>query len=372
MRRAAFRTLAPLAAALPFALLAGCREAPTGRVGLVVPLSGPLAPWGHEMRIAVELALEDCPPERRPIVLQVDNGGSARRTSSAVAQLAEQGATALLGPLTTDNARAAGLTAQSLRLPAVVPAATGVQPGDGGFLFRTCASEVELATALARHAHAVLGLRRVAVAIDLSEGYSHGLAEAFTQEFRRLHGRIAGEVHFHGGAADVQDVLDRVAALEVQGALVAAYGPDLVTMLDGARDPRLADLVLLGGDAWAVEGLSGAVAGRVAGAYHARHFDPQDQDEAVVSFVRRWRERTGQLPGDVAALTYDAARLLFEVHDARAPGPMLREALLDRREVAGITGRISFDRSGAATRRTRLLVQVHDPGAAAVVARFGD
>ena len=362
-----------LAALLLALALPGCgRGAPPPCIGLVLPMTGPLAAWGHEMRTGVQLALDERPEGSRPEVLQVDNEGLTRRTSTAVVQLVEEGATAILGPLATDNAIAAGLTARSLKVPCIAPAATGVVPEEGGWLLRPCASEADLARALARFAAETLKLRRVALVIDLSSGYSLGLADAFGREFAMLHGRVAGEVRFHGAGDDVRDALDRACELEADGVLVAAYAPDVIAMAAGASDPRLAGLVLLGGDGWGGPGVAAALAGRVAGAYHARHFDPTSTDPLVRSFVERWRAATGEVPSDAAALTYDAARALLSVYDGRSPGPVLREHLLELHDLPGVTGLLSFDRAGAAVHRPVLLVRLQAPGTVEVVARFQD
>jgi branched-chain amino acid transport system substrate-binding protein len=360
-----------IAALLLLACTAACGRGPEGQVGLLFPLSGAMAERGHEMRTAFDLALAELPEERRPGVLEADSRGSARATTMAYGELVAMGASVVLGPLTTDEVEAATLVARATRVPCVGPAATGTHAPDGDpWALRLCYSDDDAARALAGWARMTLRLERAATVVDLRSSYSLNLARAFAREFSRLNGRIVGEVTYHSGTPQVASTLDEVATLEVEVALVAGYGSDLVRMLEGSGDPRLSRLVLLGGDGWSGGGLHRACVGRVAGAYHTRHYDPASADPLVRDFQRRWLEATGQEPSDAAALTYDAARAVLQLFDAGAGGPGLRDALLGLRERPGVTGPLTLDPRGTAVRRPIHLEQVHDPAGPSIVARL--
>jgi len=146
-------------AALLLALLACGRSAPP-RIGLLAPLTGPLAARGAEMREALDLALADLPEDRRPEVLQADTQGSARRTTTAYAELVAEGASAVLGPLTTDEVEAAELLAASEHVPCLAPAASGADvAGAEGWTVRLCNADEDAARALAGWARRALGRR---------------------------------------------------------------------------------------------------------------------------------------------------------------------------------------------------------------------
>ena len=334
-------------------LLAACGREATPRLGLLVPLSGPLAERGAEMRQALDMALAELPEERRPEILQADTQGSARRTTTAYAELVAEGAAAVLGPLTTDEVEAASLLAQSERVPCIAPAASGADvTGADGWTIRACNGDEEAARALAGWARMTLRLERVATVVDLRSSYSQGLAQAFSREFSRLNGRIVGEVSYRSGDVEVSGALNAVADLPAEGALLAGYTPDIELMLKGATAPRLADLILLGGDGWGGGSLDRAFAGRVRGAYHTRHFDPRSPDPVVADFVQRWTAATGRPPSDVAALTWDSARALLSVLPDRSDPALLHERLLGLHDRAGVTGVLTIDPRGTAMRRT--------------------
>jgi branched-chain amino acid transport system substrate-binding protein len=277
----------------------------------------------------------------------------------------------VLGPLTADEVDAAALLARSERVPCIAPAATGADvAGADGWTVRACFGDEEVARALADYARMTLRLERMATVVDLRSSYSLGLAEAFAREFSRLNGRIVREVSYHSGDLDVARVLDVVAELPAEGALLAGYAPDVETMIQGARAPRLADLILLGGDAWGGGTLDRAFAGRVRGAYHTRHFDPRSTDPPVVDFVQRWTAATGRPPSDVAALSYDAARALLAVLPERSDPVLLHERLLGLHDRVGVTGVLTIDPRGTAMRRTIYLEQLHEESGPSIVAKL--
>lgn len=347
------------------------RTPPQGVVGVILPLTGPLKQWGLDMQAAVEVALAELPPDRRPLLVPCDNGGTARGTTTAFEHVRSQGASVVIGPLTTDNAITAGIVARGMAMPCVLPAATGNEVLNGNtFSVRMCHGDAEAGRALAAWARDELGLERVAVVVDLRAAYSLGLAESFSREFQRRSGLIAGEVSYYGGDPALTGVLDEVAAMDIDGALLAGYAPDLILMVEGARNPSVKDLVLLGGDAWGGAGLPDALAGRVKGAYHTRHFNPEDDRPRVTGFLDAYRAHTGSSPSDAAALAYDAASAVFSVFDPKLDGPELLVRLRGLQDFPGVTGTIDIDARGAPGSKAVILEQYHDPDRPAFVARI--
>jgi branched-chain amino acid transport system substrate-binding protein len=369
-RRRALLAAALLLVAGPALAPSGCAPPGSGSIGVVVPLTGALKEWGLELQAGIRLALdEDADATRR--VLWSDNGGTAIGTTAAIEHLVGQGATVIVGPLTTDNAVTAGIVARTLRVPLVVPAATGpdVTP-PGSSSVRLCYEDAQAGRALARWAAAEAGLSRVAVVVDLDSAYSLGLASAFEREFRRLGLRVTGEVPYRSGGEERAGVLDAVAALDVEGALVAGYAPDIVVMLQGARSEAVAGLVLLGGDGWSGSGLRQALVGRVAAAYHTRHLDPTATDPRVTGFLAAYEARHQAPPSDAAALGYDAARVVLSIHDPLAGGAELLARLRAVQGFPGVTGTVSLDPLGSAMGKPVVLVRLDGEDGPEVIGRL--
>jgi branched-chain amino acid transport system substrate-binding protein len=90
---------------------------------------------------------------------------------------------------------------------------------------------------------------------------------------------------------------------------------------------------------------------------------PGDQNAAFV--IEYFRATQGQRPNDVAALTYDAVRLLARALDAAGPGRReVRDYLAEvggrRPAYEGVTGRIAFDSGGDVPRKPLTIAVVRN------------
>ena len=347
-------------------------------VGVLLPQSGPHAEAGRRALAAVLQAWDERPVAEQPRLLVADDGGSALTTTAAFDDLVDQGATVILGPLDTECALAASAAARLRRVPFLTPSATGEEvTRDNPYALRSCVGDDELARELAVHARYTLRLERVGVVVDLTDRHALGLAEAFEREFSQRRGRIVGELPFHPDEPTGK-VLATAAGWDADGLLLAASHGPVMDLLQTARPRDLADLVLLGDSRWNGPGLREQLAGRVAGAWVAGHFDPgeaQDEGpraEAVADFLEAYRRREDAPPDDVAALTYDAARAVLQVFDGRRDGPELARALRELQYVVGVTGTLHMEGGGRPDGKTLVLRQLHDPSRPTFFERVGD
>ena len=114
-----------------------------------------------------------------------------------------------------------------------------------------------------------------------------------------------------------------------------------------ARQARALGLsaTLLGADGWDSPKLVEIGGEAVEGAYLSNHYSVDDPSPAVRKFVDAYKAQYGAEPDSIAALTYDATRLLADAI-ARAgstEGKRIRDALASTKDFAGVTGTITMD-----------------------------
>ncbi len=365
--------MAAAAAILAAASCGGSTVPPGIAIGVVAPTSGPLAPRGQDLVDGVRLACERLEPAQRPSLIEADGAGDARAAAIAAERVLDAGARVVIGPPGGDGMAAVALLAAARGVPCILPACSGESrgaPPPAGRVVVGFGPELAAAS-LAGFAEEDLRLRRLALIVDLDSGEALALADAFSREFQRRRGRIVDTVYYRAGAAGVPNALDGAAALDVQGALVAGEAGDLAAMVGAARSPRLAELVLLGGDGWDGPGPPAVLAGRVAGAFRARHFDPASDRPQAAAFAAAFRERYGRAPGDAAALGFDAASLALAALQ-RSPDPAaLRRAVADATAFPGVTGAITFDAQGLVTHPSVAIESLHEAGGPRIVATRG-
>jgi len=102
---------------------------------------------------------------------------------------------------------------------------------------------------------------------------------------------------------------------------------------------------LLGTDGWDSPQLAQIAGAAIDGSYYSHHFAADDPRPAVKAFTKQFQARYNDAPDSLAALGYDAARLLFDAM-ARArslSGKDLAEAIAATKGFEGVTGPITMD-----------------------------
>jgi branched-chain amino acid transport system substrate-binding protein len=83
----------------------------------------------------------------------------------------------------------------------------------------------------------------------------------------------------------------------------------------------------------------------VEGSYFSNHYSVDDPSPSVRRFVDAYHKRYGADPDSIAALSYDAVRLLADAirRAGSTEGKRVRDALAGTKDFDGVTGRITMD-----------------------------
>ncbi|MFT7391033.1 MAG: branched-chain amino acid transport system substrate-binding protein [Paracoccaceae bacterium] len=330
--------------------------------GLVCALAGPSAAQttGAPMRVislggltgAASGAAADILSARELVATEVNRGGgladgrslalevvdvgctgedAADAEATATEALTRAGAAAYLGPVCSDAALAVARGAIALGVPMISDGATSPALSaldDGDLVFRTAPSDVAVAAAMADLAMA-RGYARVAIA-QSEDGWSAGLAQAFTAAYETAGGFVTGRLTFGAGKADYRADLEALAAIEPADALIllAYAGGDGTTALRDAL--RLgAWQAVLGADGLldpsVIDELGAIKLARVALVAPA----PDRSAEAWQRFAAKARDAGIDPAAPLAAQGYDAAMVmaLALVRSGGEGGAALAEAI---------------------------------------------
>jgi branched-chain amino acid transport system substrate-binding protein len=93
------------------------------------------------------------------------------------------------------------------------------------------------------------------------------------------------------------------------------------------------------------------------GNYYCNHYSTQDTREIVQNFVKKFREKYNEVPDAIAALSYDATRILIEAikRAGTTDGPKLRDAMAATKDFDGVTGTITINNERNATKSAVIL-----------------
>ena len=348
-----------LAAAVVLAAGAGCERKSTTTaatttgdilVGLYGSLTGDGASFGQSSREGAELAVEEINNAggllggRKIKLLVEDDQSKPEEASNAVTKLITQDkVVGVIGEVASRRSLAAGPVCQKYQTPMVSPASTNERVTEiGEYIFRVCFIDPFQGEVLAKFAFNDLKAKKIAVLKDITQDYSVGLTDAIVKTYTALGGVVLPPVSYSSGDADFKAILTQVRAETPDAIFVTGYYPEAAIIVRQARELGM-KMPILGGDDWVGDALKN---GReaLANCYISNHYSGDNPDPVVQNFVKSYTVKFRHEPDSIAALGYDAAKVLADAitRSNSTEGPKIREALA-KADVPGVTGRLKMN-----------------------------
>ena len=343
---------AALAVCIVVVLAAGCGGA-RGKNEIVVGVYGSLtgndATFGQSTKEGVELAVSELQAGKQgkvgglPVRTVVeDDQGRPEEAATVVKKLInEDGVISVIGEVASSRSLAAAPVCQESGVPMISPSSTNprvTQQGD--CIFRMCFTDIFQGTVMAKFAALNLKLRKVAILEDVSNDYSVGLAQYFTEAFTSLGGTIAGgkPQAYSATDTDFRSQLTDIRAQKPQAIYVPGYYTQVGLIARQARELGIT-VPLLGGDGWDSEKLLEIGGEALNGCYYSNHSASDNPDPRLQAFLRSYRAKFGKEADAMASLSYDATNVLFQSLET-----------LHGQDPAAFSG-LSLGRAGSAQRR---------------------
>ena len=275
-----------------------------------------------------------------------DDQGKSQEAGTAVTRLiTDDKVVAVLGEVASSLSLAGGRVAQQYGVPMISPSSTNPQVTQiGDKVFRVCFLDPFQGWVEAKFARETLKANTAAILYDQAQAYSKGLAQYFKEAFTQMGGTITTEQAFTGGDQDFSAQLTTIRQTNPDVLLVPGYYTDAGNISIQVRKLGI-KAPMLGGDGWDSVKLAEIGKEAIEGSYFSNHYSFQEQRPEVQNFVSKYEAAHGQKPDGLAALGYDAARLLFDAM-GRAPsldGTALAKAIAETKDFPGVTGKITID-----------------------------
>lgn len=323
-------------------------------VGEYGSLTGPQATFGQSTHNGIMIAIDEINGGggvigRKLKVITEDDQSKQEEAATAVTKLISQNSVvAVLGEVASSASLAAAPICQQNKVPMITPSSTNAavtQKGD--YIFRMCFIDDyqgEQLAVFAAQPKAQNGLeaKTAAVLTDVKSDYSTGLAKVFEGKFTSLGGRIVARASYSNGDSDFKSQLTAVRATNPDILFVPGYYTDIGQIAIQARELGMKQ-PLVGGDGWESPKLIEIGGKALEGCYYSNHYFAGDPAPAVRDFVQKYKDRFGQTPDALAALGYDAAKVLADAikRAGKTDGPALRDAIAQTANVSGVTGNIT-------------------------------
>ncbi len=356
-----------LALVLTAMFMVGCgSDENTIKIGFNIPLTGDIPKVGEASKFAAEMlkadindagGLEIGGQKYQLEFIYEDNESKAESAVNTALKLIDQdGVVAMIGPNSSKQAVPAGGTANDNECVMISPWSTNPSTTlDRPWVFRAAFLDPFQGPVAVNFAAKTFGATTAAVIFDVSNDYSKGLAEIFKAEWEAKMGPgtvVAYESH---GTKD-QD-------FSAQLTNIVGAGPDFIFIPDNYNQVALIvkqakelgfSGPFMGSDAWGSAELMTLCGDDCIGQYFSTHYAAAGATGATKEFIDRYTEKYDYTPDDVAALTWDATRLVIQAlksleklpADLKDQRVAVKNALANIAEFAGITGSMKFDAQG--------------------------
>jgi branched-chain amino acid transport system substrate-binding protein len=335
-------------------------EIPVGEYG---SLTGGTATFGQSTNNAVKMAFDEINGaggvlgKKLKLYVEDDQSKPEEAATAATKLVNQNHVTALLGEVSSSRSLAAAPIAQAAQIPMVSPSSTNprvTQVGD--YIFRVCFIDPFQGAVAAKFAHDTLKLKKVAILVDVRNDYSVGLQTFFRQHFRELGGEVVAEQSYSEGDSDFHAQLTQIKATGPEAIYVPGYYTEVGTIARQARELGLT-VPLIGGDGWDSPKLWEIGGEALNGCYFSNHYSTDDPSPLVQKFVAEYKRRYNGVPDALAALGYDAAKILADAmtRAGSTDGAKVRDALAATKDFQGVTGSITINKDRNAVKPAVIL-----------------
>lgn len=320
-------------------------------VGEYGSMTGQTATFGIETHNGIQIAVDEVNKAggikgRKVRLVSLDDQGKSDEAVTAVTRLIDlEHAVAILGEVASSRSKVGARVCQRKHVPMVTPSSTNPEVTSvGDFIFRVCFIDPFQGFVMAKFAKQNLGLSKVAILRDVRNDYSVGLADAFKQSFERLGGTIVEDLSYNEGDSDFSAQLTTIKAKGPQAIFVPGYYTEVGNIAVQSRRLGL-NVPLLGGDGWDSPQLMQIGGEALNGSYFSNHYSAERATPTAQRFIAEYRRRHEDTPSGLAALGYDAAKILFAAmaQAGGTDGGAVRDALAGTRGFDGVTGQITID-----------------------------
>jgi len=345
-------------------------------IGMLAPLTGPVAHFGESVRDGAMLYIEQFNARGglQINVIQFNEEGDPVLATTGYNHLVDQGVTAIIGSVTSGPTMAVVplafedgmpmITASSTHANVTVNATTGAVFTN---MFRSCFIDPFQGVKMADFAVDVAGASTAAILFSNEIDYSIGLTESFRARAEERGLEIVAVETFADAAIDLSGQLTNIAAQNPDVMFFPAYIRHVALM--GPQSVQVGlDTVMLGADGWngALEAMEDPSS--VDGSFFITGFTEDSDDPRVQNFIANYVAKTGFSPNMFAAQAYDAAAILIAaleaaLADGLEPGSAEFKAAvighMSATNMTGVTGHITFDEFNN-PQKTAFIVTVED------------
>ncbi len=324
----------------------------TIKVGVYGDLTGQTSSFGQSTKNGIELAVDEINAaggvggKKIQLIVEDDQGRPEQAKTVVQKLISQDKVQAVLGEVASTNSLAAAPVAQEAKIPMITPSSTNpkvTQVGD--YISRVCFIDPFQGAVMAKFAANTLKAKTAAILGDVNSDYSKGLTQFFEEEFSKLGGKVVAKEAYTQTDPDFKGQLTKIRNLNADVLYIPGYYGQVGIIAKQARELDM-NMPLLGGDGWDSPELWKLGGASLKNSYLSNHYSAENPAPEIQNFVKAFKAKFNVEPDSLAALAYDAAKVLADAikrAGGASDGAKLKDAINSTKDFAGVTGKITID-----------------------------
>ncbi len=328
------------------AVSSGAKNA--AKIGFTAALTGGAAAYGKSEEEGVRLAVEEINKKGDfPIDLLVEDTKAVPADSmNATKKLIQEKVSLIIGPMTSNEVKAAGPIIQNAKVPSLEISVTAENITDiGDCIFRNSVPESKNIPQTVKKTHKLLGYKTAAI-LYAHDNEQHVTAQKYFQKTMEEEGVKVIDVETFGSKdSEYSAQLTNIQHKAPDVIVICSYYQEGSRILKKMREMGMDQPVL--GDNGFVSPELGKMAGAAAdNVYVSSMWSADRKDEKVQKFVENYTKAYGRAPDQFAASAYDGVYMAMDAMQragTTTDHKKIRDALAQMKDFKGVCGTFSFD-----------------------------
>lgn len=330
------------------------------KIGVVLPMSGPIGGFGQHANKGLEFAHEMNSTLKNgdtvKLVLMDNKSDKIESANAASKLISSEKVTAIIGALTSTNTMALTKIAEDGQTPVVAPVATNpLVTKNRNFINRVCFNDNFQGDVAANFAYNDLGLKKAVVITDVKNDYSIGISSVFKRKFAKLGGEVLTTARINQGDTDFKAMLSNIKTLNPEIIFVPFYSAELSLIAKQAQQLGIT-AKFLGTDGMAADPVFFEVGkDSVEGFYGTNLYSPDapKTTDASKQYDEKFRAKFNEAPHPFGVLAAESYNLIVNAMNGcedPVDSVCVNKNIRATKDFQGVSGVITLDENGDAVR----------------------
>lgn len=301
-----------------------------------------------------------------------DNTSTPSGASGQVlSQVSREQVLGIVGPLSSRQAVPAGEVANAFSTTLIAPWSTSpATTKNRPFVFRSGYLLDVQSPVLTKFATKEFGVQKAAILYDIVSLYPRTMAKSFKEIFEQANGpgAIVAYEEFRTGDTDYSSQLKKIIASDADILFTPQHYNEVPQIVKQAKKMGW-NKPIIGSNSWAGGNLVGECGMDCNGLFFVGNFAAGGVVGVAREFVDLYQKEYGELPDEVAGLTWDAVQVLLKAvqNTGGLTGNLLHDRIMVKDQLAlvknynGVTGDISFNETGDPA-KCAIMIKIDDQG----------